>query len=188
MVVDQWIDLKCHPSVRPEAVGAIQALVRRPAGAELQITYRLHGDVSRIRVPQCGVPCFAMRLWRHTCFEAFIATAGRAAYHEFNFAPSGEWAVYVFHSYRDGAPFADEKARPRIAVCSTGGLLELDAVIRLDGLSAVHSGASLRIGLSAVIEAGDGLSYWALHHPADEPDFHHADGFALELEAPPPGR
>jgi hypothetical protein len=188
MVVDQWIDLKCHPSGRPEAVRAIEVLVRRPAGAELQISYRLHGDVSRIRVPLRGVPCFATGLWRHTCFEAFIATAGRAAYHEFNFAPSGDWAVYVFRSYRDGAPLADEMARPCIAVCSTGSLLELDAVIRLDGLSAVHSGASLRIGLSAVIETGDGLSYWALRHPADKPDFHHADGFALEIEAPSPGR
>jgi len=36
--------------------------------------------------------------------------------------------------------------------------------------------------LSAVIEATDGsLSYWALEHPADKPDFHHPDSFALEL-------
>ena len=40
--------------------------------------------------------------------------------------------------------------------------------------------------LSAVIEASDGLSYWALRHPADKPDFHDADGFALLLEPPGP--
>ena len=33
-----------------------------------------------------------------------------------------------------------------------------------------------RIGLSAVIETTDGaLSYWALAHPAEKPDFHHPD-------------
>ena len=25
------------------------------------------------------------------------------------------------------------------------------------------------------------LSYWALKHPREEPDFHHADGFVLSL-------
>jgi hypothetical protein len=43
----------------------------------------------------------------------------------------------------------------------------------------------LRLGLSAVIESCNGsLSYWALRHPAGKPDFHHADAFALGLEAP----
>ena len=74
--------------------------------------------------------------------------------------------------------------RPHIAVRSTGSRLELDALVRLDGLSAIHPRAPLRIGLSAVIEASDGLSYWALRHPADKPDFHDADGFALLLEPP----
>jgi hypothetical protein len=45
---------------------------------------------------------------------------------------------------------------------------------------------SLRVGLSAVIEASDGFSYWALRHRADKPDFHDADGFALLLEPPGP--
>jgi hypothetical protein len=39
-----------------------------------------------------------------------------------------------------------------------------------------------RIGLSAVIEEQDGtISYWALRHAAGKPDFHHPDGFAMEL-------
>jgi hypothetical protein len=42
--------------------------------------------------------------------------------------------------------------------------------------------APWRLGLSAVIEDTRGsLSYWALAHPPGKPDFHHADGFALEL-------
>jgi hypothetical protein len=186
MTVEHWIDLRCHPSTRPEAVRAVQVLVSRSASAELQMTFRLDGDISRIWVPSPGVPRIATKLWRHTCFEAFIAVEGLPAYHEFNFAPSGEWAVYAFCGYRNRGLLANEMRRPHIAVRSTGSRLELDTLVRLDCLSAMHPRASLRIGLSAVIEASDGLSYWALRHPADKPDFHDTDGFALLLEPPDP--
>jgi hypothetical protein len=182
MTVEHWIDLKCHPSRRPETVRTIQVLVRRSPSAELQMTFRLEGDIPRIWVPSPGEPRIATQLWRHTCFEAFIAVERQPAYHEFNFSPSGEWAAYAFCGYRNGGPLANEMMRPDIAVRSTGSRLELDTLVRLDSLSAIHPRASLRIGLSAVIEASDGLSYWALRHPADKPDFHDADGFALLLE------
>ena len=116
-------------------------------------------------------------------FEAFIAEARQPAYHsEFNFAPSGEWAIYAFRGYRDGGPLADESMRPQIAVSSNDRQLELDTMVRLDSLPGIYAGTALRIGLSAVVEASDGRSYWALHHPLDRPDFHHADGFALTIE------
>ena len=185
MTVEHWSDLKCHPSTRTETVRATQVLVRR-SSSELQMTFRLDGDIRRIRVPPPAVPRIATQLWRHTCFEAFIAVEGQPAYHEFNFAPSGEWAVYAFSGYRNGGPLPNEMMRPHIAVRTTDSRLELDALVRLDGLSANHPRASLRIGLSAVIEASDGLSYWALRHPADKPDFHHAAGFSLLLEPPGP--
>ncbi|HKD70307.1 MAG TPA: DOMON-like domain-containing protein [Candidatus Binataceae bacterium] len=188
MNIEHWIELRCHPSHRPKEVHAIGVLVGRSANAELQITFRLDGDISGIRVPLPGTPGIGTDLWRHTCFEAFIAAAGQTAYHEFNFAPSGEWAVYALRGYRDGVPIRDETMRPHIAVRSSSNRLELDAVIRLDSLSALHPRASLRIGLAAVIEAGDGLSYWALRHRAGKPDFHDAEGFALSLGPPGPER
>jgi hypothetical protein len=186
MTVEHCIDLRCHSSARSETVRAVEVRIRRSASAELQMTFRLEGDIRRIRVPPPAVPRIATQLWRHTCFEAFIAVEGQPAYHEFNFAPSGEWAVYTFSGYRNGGPLANEMMRPQIAVRTTDSRLELDALVRLDGLSANHPRASLRIGLSAVIEASDGLSYWALRHPADKPDFHDAAGFSLLLEPPGP--
>jgi hypothetical protein len=184
MTVERWIDLNCHPSTPSQSVRAIQVLVRRSASAELQLTFRLDGDISRIRVPSPAAPRIGTELWRHTCFETFIAVDGQPAYHEFNFAPSGEWTVYAFSGYRDGSPLADEMMNPQIAVRSSGSRLELDARVRLDRLSASHPRTSLRIGLSAVIEAIDGFSYWALRHPADKPDFHNTEGFALLLDPP----
>jgi hypothetical protein len=186
MTLEQWIDLKCHPSTPTESVRAIQVLVRRSASAELQVTFRLDGDISRINIPAPVAPRIGTELWRHTCFEAFINVQGQTAYHEFNFAPSSEWCIYALSGYRKGAPVANETMRPQISLRSTGSRLELDAIVRLDTLSSVHPRAVLRIGLSAVIEASDGLSYWALRHPANKPDFHDADGFALLLEPPCP--
>ena len=47
------------------------------------------------------------------------------------------------------------------------------------GASALH----LRLGAAAVLEDDNGrLSYWALCHPPGKPDFHHPDGFVLELD------
>jgi hypothetical protein len=184
MTVERWIDLVRHPSTRTETVRAIQVIVRRPASSELHLTFRLDGVIPRIRIPSPGAPRIGTELWRHTCFEAFIALEGRPAYHELNFAPSLEWDVYAFTGYRKGGPVANETMRPQIAVRSTGSRLELDAIVRLDTLSAIHPRASLRIGLSAVIEASDGFTYWALRHPSDKPDFHAAGGFVLLLEPP----
>ena len=132
MTVEHWSDLKCHPSTLTETVRAIQVLVRRSASAELQLTFRLDGDISRIRIPPPSAPRINAELWRHTCFEAFIAVDGQQSYHEFNFAPSGEWCVYALSGYRNGGPVADETMRPHIAVRSTGTRLELDALVRLD--------------------------------------------------------
>jgi hypothetical protein len=184
MTIEHWIALSCHPSTRPGTVRAIQVLVRRSASAELRMTFRLDGDIRRISVPSPASPRIAAQLWQHTCFEAFIGVQGQPTYHEFNFAPSGEWAVYAFSGYRNGSLLADETMRPNIAVRSTDSRLELDSLVRLDSLSAIHPRAALRVGLSAVIEASDRLSYWALRHPAEKPDFHDADGFVLLLEPP----
>jgi hypothetical protein len=186
MTAEHWIDLNCHPSTRTETVGAVKLHVRRSA-SELRTTFRLDGDLHRISIPSPGAPRIGTELWRHTCFEVFLAVEGQAAYHEFNFAPSGEWTVYAFTGYRSGSPLADEMLLPHIAVRTAGNQLELDSRLRLDALSAIHPRAALRIGLAAIIEASDGtLSYWALCHPAGRPDFHNADGFALLLDPPRP--
>ena len=43
----------------------------------------------------------------------------------------------------------------------------------------------LRVALAAVVEDATGdLSYWSLRHAAGKPDFHHSDGFVLELPSP----
>ena len=162
---------------------SIDARVCREEDGSLAITYSFEGDLARVRVPPPRPPIIAHGLWRHTCCECFLALEGGAAYHEFNFSPSGEWAVYKFARYREGEALVDEALNPGIVVRRSGEKLALDATISLERLSATHARERLSVALSAVIEDEEGkLSYWALTHPAGRPDFHHRDSFALKLE------
>jgi hypothetical protein len=177
------VTLVRHPESRSGAVRSIGARVCKEPGGTLAITYSIEGDLLRMRVPPSRAPRIAHGLWQHTCCECFVALKDQARYHEFNFAPSSEWAAYAFAKYRKGAPLADEALNPRITVRSDAQRLDLDVSISLDRLSSMHPRATLALALSAVIEEEDSvLSYWALKHPAGKPDFHHRDSFVLELE------
>ena len=165
--------LERHFATPCAAVRAIQASIARDADGRVTVSYRIEGDLARLRIPAAAPARFADKLWQHTCCEIFLAEAEGAGYTEFNFSPSGEWAAYRFARYREGAPLAARD--PRIRVKRTASTLTLEAQIMAKG--------RLRIGLAAVIEESGGvLSYWALRHPAGKPDFHHRDAFALELD------
>jgi hypothetical protein len=175
--------LTYHPETYSLAVHRIEAHVGWAQSNVLAFTYALTGDLKRLRIPPPGPSRAADRLWQHTCFEAFVSVKGKAGYHEFNFAPSGEWAAYSLQSYRDGTPLEDDKLVPRITVRSEADQLDLDATIRLDRLPSIPPNAWLRLALCAVVEDQSGkLSYWAVRHPPGKPDFHHPDCFALDLE------
>jgi hypothetical protein len=54
--------------------------------------------------------------------------------------------------------------------------------VSLGHLADLRDVHRLRIALAAVIEDDNGeLSYWGLRHPHAKPDFHHPNGFALEV-------
>ena len=145
------------------------------------MAFSLEGDFSGLRIPESRPSRRAGNLWQHTCFEAFVMAGEGPGYREYNFSPSGEWAVYTFRGYRDGGELEVGLA-PGIVVRRTSNRLELDAEIGRDFLPP---GRSLRLGLSAVVEDADGeQSYWALQHPPGKPDFHHTEAFALQLELP----
>lgn len=167
--------LRPHPAAPAPAI-EVRVGLTRPRAAVLGLDYELSGPIEALAIPapaECGR---ADRLWRHTCFEAFLSGDGDG-YAEFNFAPSGRWAAYAFTGYREGMA-ALAIASPRIEVERSGAMLTVRT--RLDLPEA--TGGPLKLGLAAVIEAADGgLSYWALAHPAEKPDFHRKAGFVHEL-------
>lgn len=179
--------LSAHPLATSAAVRRISGHVARLSSTTLMITYTLEGDLNQVRVPARKSARFADELWRHTCCEMFIQGNDAPAYHEFNFSPSGEWAVYRFARPRQRVPLGDdvtvERLNPNITVCQAEGKLELDAVVHLERIAPADVDAKLKLGISTVVEDQTGrLSYWALHHPAGQPDFHHPDAFTLELD------
>jgi hypothetical protein len=173
--------LKLHPDSICHAVTSIDVEVAVRRGG-LTLSYIVSGDIGDIRWPSLANPARASGLWRHTCFELFVRASPDEAYYEFNFSPSRQWAAYRFTGYRSGM---NDLAMPHAPVIDTGpdrGGYVLQVALESDCLPPVSRDAAWRLGLSAVIEEGNGrMSYWALAHPPARPDFHHCDGFALEL-------
>jgi hypothetical protein len=171
-----------HPATPAPMIRAVEAGVTVLADGSIAFRYRLRGDMARVRLPEADATDRQGLLWEHTCFEAFVGVEGETAYREFNFSPSGRWAVYDFADYRcrAGDPAL---AAPWITTRATEGRLELQAGMPLSSLPPAPLGGSWLVGLSAVVEAADTiddvLSCWALRHPAQRPDFHLRDGFAL---------
>jgi hypothetical protein len=160
----------------------VKACVRPGQSDTFLFQYVLMAEMRAIRVPSPQSPGRADGLWKHTCFEAFMAIPGMPGYYELNFSPSQQWAIYRFSGYRERMSPTDVTVPPELNVRRFDDRLELDAVVRLPGLTALEAGRTLKLALTAVVEDNSGtLSYWALKHAPGKPDFHHPDGFVLEL-------
>jgi hypothetical protein len=174
--------LTAHPSTPNDAVRGLGVQLRAEEPDILVFQYLLDADMSRVRVPFPGAGGRAEALWKHTCFEAFIAPADAPGYHEFNFSPSLDWAIYRFGAYREGMSPAEIGRVPQISVRRSDDALELESAVCLGNLVDLRDARHLRIALAAVIEDENGrLSYWGLRHPPGKPDFHHPNGFILEV-------
>jgi len=172
---EQAFALTPHPA-RPALPLTITGTVSRDC-RRLRAYYRISGDDRLLRLPPPVVPGPADGLWRHTCLELFVAAAAGDAYREFNFAPSGQWASYAFIACRVRDAAADP-VPPSVAWRYADGALALQVELATADLPT----GDWRLGLSAVLEDRHGeLSYWALHHPRPQPDFHDRGAFALTL-------
>jgi putative endonuclease len=175
------LELTPHPDSPPRAKMylSVELISPPPNQTALNLRYILTGDPQAIALPPPQTPERSHELWLHTCFEAFIRVPDEEHYLEYNFAPSRQWAMYRLSGYRDGLAEVHDAPDPEVSVTQTADSFTLDATICPD----LSRGAL--IALTAVIEEADGTkSYWSLCHPPGEPDFHHADCFALALGAP----
>ncbi len=176
------LTLAPHPDTPCDAVRGIAVEVRR-AGTQLDLGFRVEGDIGKIVLPErLGSMSRADELWKHTCFEAFVA-AGRG-YGEINLSPSNQWAAYSFDGYRSGMA-QTEGFEPSFTEDNRSDHA-YDLIAELD-LTDLPPDEDWSVGLSAVIELIDGRRcFWALRHAPGKPDFHHADAFALSLPAESP--
>jgi hypothetical protein len=174
--------LSLHPASHVPAVSRIEVDVERRAGSVLELRYRLTGDVGALVLPSPTQSSRADDLWRRTCFEAFVRAGDAEGYCELFFSPSSQWAVYRFSGLRAGMAPAEV---PAIAVAAASNDSEIELSASVDLSRVMPAGGLWRLGLSTVVEAtGGDLSYWALSHTAERPDFHHPESFVLELPEP----
>jgi hypothetical protein len=155
------------------------------SGSFVSAVYVLKGRLDSLIAPVSrktgGIFSRADGLWQHTCFELFLRLPAGDEYLEFNFSPAGAWNAYKFDGYRAGM-------RPLSDVClqysdwqSDGKEARLEIKLEAAELSDIKAG-SMQAGLTAVLETSDqGLSYWALAHPGEKPDFHNSKGFLVRL-------
>jgi hypothetical protein len=189
----------------PTPLPGQQVLTRHPAspgGVALQLTasvaselrgsapgwclsYELRGETAGLRIPEPLPPSQADGLWKHTCFEAFVALRGEHAYREFNFSPSGQWAIYAFSEERVRdltAEAALQHMPPEITWTNAPAGCVLQAWLPAAAWPEPSAARPLQIGLSAVTQRLDGsVCHWALRHPRPQADFHHRESFVLTV-------
>ncbi len=179
--MSECVSLSCHPVTPTDAITDVSVSVHWSDSADLILSYFVTAAGSSLNVPALAKPESTDNLWQHLCFEVFIAAKDSPAYTEFNFSPSRQWAAYAFAHYRRSAQ------RLIIANPAISWAESLDGYVLQCCLSAcdLPLGESLTLGVAAVIEEHDHpLSYWALAHTAERPDFHKLDSFVLELSRP----
>jgi hypothetical protein len=135
----------------------------------------------QIEIPkEQAEPFRADNLWQATCCEVFLRRKNQPApYLEFNFAPSGLWAFYRFSGYRKALERPDVNAPPIIKSQIETEALTLTANMPWSIINDHLPGTQpLEAGISVILKEKCGnMSYWAVKHSADKPDFHNPDSF-----------
>lgn len=172
--------LRCHPSTNTQNVAYIDGEITINAAGTCRIAYRVSGALDQIHFATPETASRRDGLWQSTCFELFLKRPEGNEYLEFNFAPSHEWAAYQFDDYRTAMAELDV-APPHMRTMQDDDAFQL--VVNVELPTKWRAGPMVA-GLSAVIAEKNGhKSYCALAHPAGQPDFHHKDCFALQLDA-----
>jgi hypothetical protein len=137
----------------------------------MALTYQILGNMQQLQLPVCNrAPIRADNLWLHTCCELFIAPIDSTHYQEWNFAPTGDWQLYEFSSYRTNRT-TPETLAPHINYLLTAKQFTLNTQISPSW--RFHNMPESRLGVSLVIQdVNNKICYWALKHFVTTPDFH----------------
>jgi len=161
----------------PFEASAALRLFSCTAGIRLQesllvLTYTVSGPLQDLSIPAAALsPGFTPGLWQDTCCECFLRRDALKHYTEWNFSPCGGWWACAFDDYRAPALRQPENMQPRQLDIQPGeNLLMITAAL------ACPAVPGLRIGPALILRhAGGSRSHWAMKHPDEAPDFHHAE-------------
>ncbi|MBE0615414.1 MAG: DOMON-like domain-containing protein [Burkholderiales bacterium] len=172
-----------HPATPTPQVDALLVALSSAGDGGLTVAFDCRCRAGLLSLPELRGAEAADELWRHTCCELFLGVRGDPAYREFNWSPSGEWAMYAFSAYRERVAHSGTATvlAPAIEFDSEPGGWTLRA--RIDALALPEvAAAQIEIGVAVVLESAErDLSYWALRHAQGRPDFHDRETFVLRL-------
>ncbi len=146
---------------------------------KIDITFTVIGELSKLYVPnKNNSPQRLDNLWKRTCFETFVKESAQSNYIEINASPSGDWALYSFTDYHqdmaDATEITDFKVDSEID--KSKNILRCWYSVNLKPFHLPDN--NLDIGLSCILEDDrSALSYWAVNHKKEKPDFHLASNF-----------
>ncbi|MEM5518117.1 DOMON-like domain-containing protein [Henriciella sp. AS95] len=176
-----WHALKPHPAAPCPDIQLLRASAVLHPQNRLHVAFELGGNMPSLHWPHLRPQAFVDGLWQTTCFELFIGSDNSPAYLEFNFSPSQEWCAYRFEDYRSGRTEIRDIDVSRCELRRQSDAAFLTVAFTLPASMSLDP-EHARLGLTAVIESRSGqISYWALAHPSERPDFHHKDGFQQRL-------
>lgn len=185
--------LQPHPVCASIAASASVSVQIASAKDRLQLTYTACSRIA-IKLPQPRGPEATRRneLWLQTCGEMFIHDPNALGpYLEFNFSPTGDWAAYAFEATRRGMrshrwSHSEANASPtlRSTIDQLGDPQSRHRLIMEVSIPRSALGSASRLYPTMVLETIAGMSWWAIWHPTDRPQFHHPDNFLQTLEVP----
>ncbi len=176
-------ELNAHPASPWHPRDLSLFLDTRIAEDYIDVRYTLSGAIEQVHVPKPAEhPSRKDELWLETCFELFLRLKGSTTpYLEFNFSPSGDYALYFFSGYREGMTRPLTTWIPAISVDTGESGLILSTRIPVnvtESLLGDLDGLGLEAGLCSVLKAHDGsYAFLAAHHSSEKPDFHHPESF-----------
>jgi len=148
-------------------------------GSNIEIEFIVKGKINEINFPKRAEFCKrVIGLWESSCFECFILNNETNSYYEFNFSPEGHWDCFYF-------------PKPKAALSQSPNFKEIESVTTLKDQSFtlkasidlynLHPGfwvkESMSFGLTSIIEINKSLSYWAISHYDEKPNFHNFESF-----------
>jgi hypothetical protein len=148
-------------------------------GSNVEVEFSLKGDIKDIYLPS---PSQEKRrvigLWESSCFELFIHNKNTTTYYEFNFSSEGHWNCFYFPTPKTPLKQSPNFEEIDCATSLKDQSFTLKAVVNLYNF---HPGfwekESMSFGLSSVIEKHKSLSYWAISHCDEKPNFHNVESF-----------
>jgi hypothetical protein len=176
----QQFSLQPFPAPNPPRDLQLTVTITRQANV-LALRYELSDPRGQVVIPpRAKFPSRKDNLWQTTCFEFFVAARGATPYWEFNLAPSGDWNVYRLESYRAG--LREESMFDELPFGINRSADSFTLEIEIDWGKIIAPTQSIELSATAVIEGANGaLSYWAIAHRGQKPDFHLRNSFVVTL-------